>query len=203
MTPFSRDEIDFLKQAALFSWKEHLTRKIKLIFETLHDELAARLDPKTLLAPAETDFSRWQVVRGERFEELPYAYLDFPQYFSRGNKFAYRSMFWWGHGFFFAMILEGEHLDRYRRNLLGAYERLADRGLMLSLAKTPWEWAHRGPNVLALRSDNEREVADALTQRTFLKLQSFLDFDRLLGQEDIVTRRATETFELLRPVVRR
>ncbi|MEO5656556.1 MAG: hypothetical protein ABIO65_09465 [Nitrospiria bacterium] len=203
MTPFSRDEIEFLKQAAVFSWKEQLTRKIQLIFETLHDELAARLDSETLLAPAEMDFSRWQVVRGERFEELPYAYLDFPQAFSRRNKFAYRSMFWWGHGFFFAMILEGEHLDHYRRNLLDAYECLADRGLMLSLAETPWTWAHRGPNVLALRSDNRGEVADALAQRTFLKLQSFLDFDRLLGQEDVVMRQAAETFELLRPVVRR
>jgi hypothetical protein len=200
---FSRDEVEFLKQAALFAWKERITKKIKLTLEHAHEALAARLDPESLLLPEGMDVTRWQVVRGERFEDLPYAYLDFPQFFSRDTKFTYRSMFWWGSGFIFAMILEGAALDRYRENLLGAYSRLADRGLALSLAETPWEWKPTGPRLLPLRGENRDAVAAALANRTFLKLQSVLDFDELAREEGVVPRKAVETFELLRHVVRR
>ncbi len=203
MDTFSTDEVEFLKQAALFTWKEQITRKIKRILEALHEELAARLDPSALLAPEGMDFTRWQVVRGERYRDRPYAYLDFPQFFSRDTKFTYRSMFWWGTGFFFAMILEGDPLDRYRENLLDAYPRLADRGLTLSLADSPWEWALAGPGVLPLRSDNRAAVADALAGRTFIKLQSGLEFDRLAREDGAIIRRAVETFDLMGCVVGR
>jgi len=200
---FSTDEVEFLKQAALFTWKEQITRKIKRILEALHEELAARLDPSALLAPEGMDFTRWQVVRGERYHDQPYAYLDFPQFFRRDTKFTYRSMFWWGTGFIFAMILEGDALDRYRENLLHSYPRLADRGLALSLADSPWEWALAGPGVLPLRNDNRAAVADALAGRTFIKLQSGLEFDRLAREDGAIIRRAVEIFELLGCVVRR
>ena len=56
---FSTDEVEFLKQAALFTWKEQITRKIKRILEALHEELAARLYPSAMLAPEGMDFTRW------------------------------------------------------------------------------------------------------------------------------------------------
>ncbi len=200
---FSPDEVDFLKQAALFTWKERITKKIKRTLETLHDELAKEVVPETLLAPEGMDFTRWQVVRGERFEDQPYAYLDFPQYFSRETKFTYRSMFWWGSGFIFAMILEGQALDRYRENLLVAYHRLADRGLSLSLAETPWEWKRAGPSILPIQATNRAAVAKALAAKRFLKLQSWLEFEALAREPGAIVRNGVDTFRLLREVVGR
>ncbi|MBI3607363.1 MAG: hypothetical protein HY207_05275 [Nitrospirae bacterium] len=200
---FSSDEVDFLKQAALFSWKELITKKIRRALETLHDELAKELVPEALLAPEGMDFTRWQVVRGERLEGRPYAYLDFPQYFSRETKFTYRTMFWWGSGLFFAMILEGPALDRYREHLLGAYPRLADHGLALSLAETPWEWKREGPSVLPLQVKNRAEVTEALAARRFLKLQSCLELEALACEPGAIVRKGVEVFRLLREVVAR
>jgi hypothetical protein len=200
---FSRDEVDFLKQAALFTWKELITKKIRRTLETLHDELAEEIVPEALLVPEGMDFTRWQVVRGERLEDRPYAYLDFPQHFSRETKFTYRSMFWWGSGFFFAMILEGPALEQYRENLLGAYHRFADRGLALSLAETPWEWKREGPGILPILANNRAEVAEAMTTRRFLKLQSCLEFEALAGEPGAIVREGVEVFRLLREVVAR
>jgi hypothetical protein len=202
MDAFSRDEVEFLKQAGLFAWKERLTQRIKNGLETLHDALAARLTPDVLLAPDGMDWTRWQVVRGERFDERPYAYLDFPQYFSRETKFTYRSMFWWGEGLFFAIILEGNLLDRYRANLETSYSAVADRDLALSLSETPWEWHVAGPRVLPIRAETGDAVISAMRRRTFLKLQRAVSLDRL-AEPDAIVRESLRTFEDLMPVVTR
>jgi hypothetical protein len=199
---FSRDEVDFLKQVGLFAWKEGLTRRVKSAFEILHDSLAARLAPETLLAPEGMDWARWQVVRGERFDDRPYAYLDFPQYFSREIKFTYRSMFWWGEGLFFAIILEGPLLDRYRTNLERAYAALADRELSLSLADTAWEWRSTGPSVLPIRTETRDAVTSALRGRKVLKVQRALSLDRL-SEPDTIVRGGLTTFDDLRPLLAR
>ncbi len=200
MEAFSRDEVEFLKQAGLFVWKERLTQRIKNALEALHEALASRLGPGTLLAPEGMDWSRWQVVRGERFNDRPYAYLDFPQYFSRATKFTYRSMFWWGEGLFFAMILEGELLERYRTNLDRSYAAVADRGLVLSLADTPWEWRAAGSNLLPIQADTRDAVMAASRSRTVLKVQRAVPLDRL-GESDAIVREGLRTFDDLRPVL--
>lgn len=200
MGAFSRDEVEFLKQAGPFAWKERLTQRIKTALAALHDALAARLTPDALLAPEEMDWARWQLVRGERFGDRPYAYVDFPQHFSREAKFTYRSMFWWGEGLFFALILEGSLLDRYRANMAEAYAAMADRDLALSLARTPWEWHADGPSVLPIRTATRDAVMSAARSRPFLKLQRAASLD-LLGQPDAIVREGLKTFEDLSPVV--
>lgn len=202
MATFSRDEVEFLTQAGLFAWKERLTLRIKAALEALHDALSERLVPDTLLAPQDMDWTRRQVVRGERFEERPYAYLDFPQYFSQATKFTYRSMFWWGEGLFFAMILEGELLDRYVANLERAYQSVADREIALSLANTPWEWRATGPSVLPIRADNRDAVISSVRSRTVIKLQRAVSLDRLT-EPDVIVREGLRMFEDLRPVLTR
>ncbi len=200
MSDFSRDEVEFLKHAGLFAWKERLTLRIKTALEELYDALSPRVVADTLLAPHDMDWTRRQVVRGERFEERPYAYLDFPQYFSQTTKFTYRSMFWWGEGLFFAMILEGSLLDRYIANLERAYASIADQEIALSLAETPWEWRADGPTVLPIKTDNRDAVLATMRGRTALKLQRAVSLDRLV-ERDAIVREGLRTFEDLRPVL--
>ena len=202
MDAFSRDEVEFLGQGGLFAWKERLTRRIKSALESLHEALSLQVAPEALLAPEHMDWTRWQVVRGERFGDRPYAYLDFPQYFSRDTKFTYRSMFWWGEGVFFAMILQGSLLERYRTNLEASYRAVADRELTLSLSETPWEWNVTGPRVLPVRMDTADAVIAAARERPVLKLQRVLSLEAL-GRPDAIVQEGLNTFETLRPVVAR
>jgi hypothetical protein len=200
MATFSHEEIDFLQQAGFFSWKERLTRRIQDELTALHQALVPRVAPDVLLAPDEMDWTRWQLVRGERFHDRPYAYLDYPQYFSRATKFTYRSMFWWGEGVFFALILEGALLDRYVENIERRYAAIADRELSLSLADTPWEWGRRGRSVLPIRADSRAEVMSVARTRSFLKLQQVVSLDRLI-EPDAIVREGVSAFEALRPVI--
>jgi hypothetical protein len=200
MDAFSREEIDFLKQAGLFAWKERLTRRLQNELTALHEALVPRVVPAALLAPDEIDWTRWQLVRGERFHDRPYAYLDYPQYFSRATKFAYRSMFWWGEGVFFAVILEGALLDRYVERLDRAYAEIADRDLSMSLADTPWEWVRAGRALVPIRSDTKDAVLAAARSRPFLKLQRAIALERLL-EPDAIVREGAATFDALVPVI--
>jgi hypothetical protein len=200
MESFSHDEIEFLRQSGLFAWKERLTRRLQGELTALYEALAPRVVPESLLAPDGIDWTRWQLVRGERFHDRPYAYLDYPQFFSRTAKCTYRSMFWWGEGLFFAMMLEGELLDRYVENLDRRYAAVADRELSLSLADTPWEWAASGRTVLPIRSDTRDAVMAALRHRSVLKLQRVVALDRLI-EPHVIVREGVATFESLRPVI--
>jgi hypothetical protein len=202
MAAFSHEEVDFLKQAGLFAWKERLTRRLQRDLTELHHALVPRVVPDALAAPDEMDWTRWQLVRGERFHDRPYVYLDYPQCFSRATKFAYRSMFWWGEGVFFALILEGALLARYVENIDRRYEAVADRNLSLSLADTPWEWEMRGRSVLPIRSDTRAAVTAMARSRAFLKLQRVIPLERL-NDPDAIVREGVSAFEALLPVVAR
>jgi hypothetical protein len=184
----------------LFAWKERLTRRLQGELTSLHETLAPLVVPAALVAPDGIDWTRWQLVRGERFHDRPYAYLDYPQCFSRAAKFAYRSMFWWGEGLFFAMILEGELFDRYVENLDRRYAAIADRELSLSLAETPWEWAVSGRAVLPIRSDTRDAVMAAVRNTSCLKLQRVVALERLIEPHALV-REGVATFEALMPVI--
>jgi hypothetical protein len=200
MATFSHEEIDFLKQAGYFAWKEQLTRRLQGELAALHEALVPRVVPNALIAPDDMDWTRWQLVRGERFHDRPYAYLDYPQYFSRATKFTYRSMFWWGEGLFFALILEGALLDRYVENLERSFEAIADREVSVSLADSPWEWTTRGSSVLPIQADTRDAVMAAARKASFLKLQRVVGLDRLIGPHALVDEGVT-TFEALRPVI--
>ncbi|MFZ5861921.1 MAG: hypothetical protein ACOYXR_03615 [Nitrospirota bacterium] len=202
MDTFSHEEIDFLKHAGFFAWKEKLTRRLQGRFTALHEALTQRIVPGDFLAPDEMDWTRWQSVRGERFHDRPYAYLDYPQCFSRETKFTYRSMFWWGEGLFFALILEGALCDRYIENIDQRYAAIVGRDLSLSVADTPWEWARSGRSLLPIRSDTKDAVLSAVKNRPVIKLQRAIPLDRL-GDDNVIVREGVATFEAVRPVVAR
>jgi hypothetical protein len=202
MASFSSEEIEFLNQSGLFAWKERLTRRLQAELTALHEALVPRVVPEAVLAPDGIDWTRWQLVRGERFHDRPYAYLDYPQCFAREAKFTYRSMFWWGEGVFFALILEGALLGRYVDNIDRMYEAVADRELSLSVADTPWEWARSGRAVLPIQAETKDAVMTALKSRRFLKLQRAIALDRLI-EPDVIVREGLATFEALRPVIAR
>ena len=88
--------------------------------------------------PFDTEAS--QFVKGEHLEDFPYQYLDYPRFFTKDVKFAFRSLVWWGHHMAFALILEGGHLRRYKENLINRFRSVADREIHLCLSPSLWEW---------------------------------------------------------------
>ena len=198
---FSPEDLDFMRKGELFDRKEEITKRVQSLLVDLQRSLKAHIHPKELCAPEGTDFAYGQLVRGERFHQRPYVYLDFPKFFSREAMFTYRSFFWWGWDFIFAFILSGPSLDLYRKNLVKHLNRLEGRGFYLSVAPNPWEWRRTSPETLALAGQSSLEIQKILTGMEFLKIQYFVGLDHPLWVKGGLVEEGIRIFDTLKFVV--
>lgn len=198
---FTPAERSLIQETHFFQTKVIISRKIKQLLEQLQAALKEELSASSLLAPEGVDTTTGQLVKGEHLRDFPYQYLDLPKYFSQNEKFTFRSLFWWGHHFVFALILEGPHLDRYKRNLLDAYDKLADQDLHILMAPTLWEWEKRPELLLEIRKDNRETVEAALATRPFLKIHRFIEFDDLLFEKGQMPEIGRRTFRLMKVII--
>lgn len=199
---FTADELSLLGDAQFFRAKARIMKRVRMILEALHAGLKADLAGLPLLTPPGFDPTKFQFVKGEHLEDLPYQYLDFPKHFAGDEKFTFRSLFWWGHHFVFALILEGEDVRRYKQNLISRYSEVADRRLCLCLGPSPWEWKRGEGYTLPLTRDRRPEVSAVLAERPFFKLARFVPPDDPAVKEGRVAEVGRETFRALLPIIR-
>lgn len=198
---FTPAERSLIQETHFFQTKAVIMKKVKRMLEALHTALQEELLTASLLAPEGIDTTTGQFVKGEHLHDFPYQYLDLPKYFSQDEKFTFRSLFWWGHHFVFALILEGPHLDRYKRNLLNSYDKLADQEFYVLMAPTLWEWEKRPELLLEIRKDNREAVEGALATRPFLKIHRFIPFESPLFEKGGLVAEGTKTFRLMSDIV--
>lgn len=176
-TLFTPDELSLVSDSRFFRAKARIMKKVKTQLEALHDGLKEDLAGVDLLAPKGFKQAAHQFVKGEHLEDFPYQYLDCPKHFAGGVKFTFRSLFWWGHHFVFALILEGGDLTRYKQNLLNRCEKVADKGICLCLGGSPWEWKRGEGYTMELTWERKSELMALLDRRTFVKLARFVPLD--------------------------
>lgn len=198
---FTPEELDFIRNGDLFDRKEEITKRIQALLVELQQSLKAHVHPQEWCAPEHTDFVHGQLVRGERFQQRPYVYLDFPKFFSRQAMFTYRSFFWWGWDFVFALILSGPYLDRYKRNLVKHWDRVSDKGFYLSIASDPWEWRRACPETLALAGQSPSEIEEILAPMEFIKIQYFVGLDHPLWIKGGLVEEGVRVFDHLKFIV--
>lgn len=198
---FTSDEINLVADEGFFMAKARIMRKMRGLLEELHAGLTADVTGVELVAPAAFDPSKFQFVKGEYLEDCPYQYLDCPKHFSGNDKFAFRSLFWWGHHVVFALILEGERLRRYKDNLINRYHQVAGRQIELCLGPTPWEWKRGEGYTLPLTYDRKSEVAAVLSHRRFFKLARFVPLDHPAVQDGSLVAIGRDAFRDCLPVI--
>jgi hypothetical protein len=167
----------------------------------LRDALKVHLKPEEFCAPENTDFIEGQVVRGERFHQRPYVYLDFPKFFSRQAMFTYRAFFWWGWDFVFACLLAGSHLEFYKKNLIHHLDRISGKGYYLSIASTPWEWGRVCPTTVALTDQHPEKLESLLSEIPFLKIMYFVEMNDPVWSKGGLVEQGQRIFDDLRFVV--
>lgn len=198
---FSQQELTLVADATFFPAKAEISRKIRCVLDNLLERYRDELRRHTLLAPPQLTLDSVQFVKGDHLEEFPYQYLDFPRYYTRSEKFAFRSLFWWGHHMAFALILEGGALRRYKENLINRYADVADKGLCLHLGSNLWEWKHGTGYTLELTRDRKPEAAAILANRPFFKLTRFVHADHFPHAGQKLVDYGHETLRTLLPVI--
>lgn len=174
---FTPDELGLIADQEFFRVKTLVTMKVRRTLEALHAVFQEELAGSELVAPPGFDLTRCQFVKGEHLEDYPYQYLDFPKHFVGRDKLTFRSLFWWGHHFVFALILEGEGLSRYKTNFLNRFQTVAGRQLSLCLSPSLWEWKRGEGYTLPVTPERRSQVAAVLSSRSSFKVARFLPYD--------------------------
>jgi len=174
---FTADELRLVADDKFFRDKARIMKKVRATLDALYTGLKEELHGISLLAPQGFNPEAHQFVKGEHLEDFPYQYLDYFKHFDGENKFTFRSLFWWGHHYAFAVIIEGEGLNQYKKNLVNRYETLADKHISLCLGGTPWEWKRGEGYTMELTWDRKVDLVALLSDRSFVKLARFVPLD--------------------------
>jgi len=202
MSGFTRDEMRMVRDKEFYPAKAEIIRKFNREFMGLRDLLRTECQKNFQQAgPAGCDFENGQLVKGERFQDFPYVYLDFPKYFSKDEMFTFRSFFWWGHALFFCWFLSGPSLDEYKKRVQECVAAISRQAVFISTADSPWEWSLEKPHAVFLDHTSEESLKIILKDLSFLKLGCSLSLD-LLETEDAIPREGLRIFRLLKPIVR-
>jgi hypothetical protein len=195
--PFTKSQLALLNSRETFDTKLAATENLQALLHAVRLALKERIRPEALLSPAGTDFTTGQTAKGENYEGYPYVLIDFPKYFSATEKFTYRTMFWFGHHFFFSVILEGDNLPHYKANFATHFDTLAAKKLWLSTGDL-WDW--RDAALLPLTVEKKSMCLETLSGLGFLKVQAVLPLTSDLTDE-IVIQVALDFFETSKLIV--
>ncbi len=198
---FTSDEIALIADEAFFRAKARAMKKVRALLERLYAELKEDLVGTEFLTPPGFDPENVQFVKGEHLEDCPYQYLDFPKHFAGSEKFTFRSLFWWGHHFVFALILEGGRLVQFKQNLMNRYHTVAGRNLSLCLSPSLWEWKYGEGYTLPITHDCKSEVAAVLAGRGSVKIARFVSYADSAVREGTVAAIARDAFRAMRPII--
>jgi hypothetical protein len=184
-----------------FQLRDRVVEDLRESFERLRRRLAAHLRQGSYLAPFGVDYGEGKLGVGEHLEGLPYAFLDLPRFLEKDLTFTYRTLFWWGHGVSFSIILEGEHLGEYRRRLLENQQILSALDVHIAVAPTPWDWLKGAGHTLPVLRDNREAVLRSFREQTYLKCSRFLEFSDPEFREGRVDVAAFYTFQAFEPLI--
>lgn len=195
------DELRLVGDRDLFCSKERTILKVQALLAALQVGLQEDLARTTLLLPPGFDPAKSQSVKGERLEQCPYQYLDYPKHFHGDDKFTFRSLCWWGHHLVFAMIVEGGQVKQCKKNFFDRFHQLAGQGLELSLSPTLWEWKRGEGYTLPITHDRKAQLAAVLSGRAWFKIARFVPLDSPALREGRLPELGRDTFRSLLPLL--
>jgi hypothetical protein len=195
------EEAALVADAQFFRKKERISAKVRAQLDATYAGLTEEFGHTSLMMPSGCNLRAHQFVKGEHLEFFPYQYLDYPKHFDGGNKFTFRTLFWWGHHLACALILEGEGLKQYKKHIVDRFHQVAGQELELSLAPTLWEWKRGEGYTLPITHDRKAQIASVLAERRFIKIVRFVPMTDPRLQAGLLPDLSRETFRSMLPIV--
>ena len=90
----------------------------------------------------------------------------------RGDVFAVRTMFWWGHFFSVTLHLKGQYKKQFQQNLLSNVPFLTAQQFYLCVSEDEWRYEFEEDNYMPLTQLNSSDVEKILLANDFCKLSA-------------------------------
>ncbi|SDL47015.1 hypothetical protein SAMN05421823_106110 [Catalinimonas alkaloidigena] len=176
-TRFTSDELRVASDPTFFYLKHQVTQKVAGQLGKLHRALRQTVEAQAAAFPAGWDERPGKISRGENYRLLPYLILDYPRLFRHDTTFAYRTMFWWGHGFSCTLHLQGVFLDQIRPVLQRRLLSRAEPDWWVCVHDSPWEYHFEDDNYQRLTALPDARREALVAQGAFLKLSRRLPLE--------------------------
>ena len=171
---FTPKELAYIQNTDFLLTKASVSQKVRTLLNQTHDKLQQYITSEQLVFPEGVQARAGKIARGENYRKLPYSILDYPRKFTRGDVFALRTMFWWGHFFSVTFQLGGASWQRYQSAVIRHAGELPRLSASLCTSDDPWQHHRDRPYYQPVDEMEPDYLRQQLKQQPFLKIAIFL-----------------------------
>jgi hypothetical protein len=157
-------EMEMVSDAGIILTKNTIQKKVILLLQGVQEKITLEsqdLDPVLSTIPP-------KISKGENYEGLPYAILDYPRIADKEDLCFIRSMFWWGNFFSSTVHLSGIYRSKLVENF--HHVKMMEDYYYIGINDDPWVH-HFGPdNYRPLKDLSIQELEDIVSARSFIKI---------------------------------
>lgn len=162
-------ELDLVCNAAIILTKNTIIRKAIHLLDNVQNNVAGWIKASGK-EHYELFATSYKISRGENYEGLPYAILDFPRKTAPNSLAFIRSMFWWGNFFSSTLHLSGIYKEAFMPALSTSYPLLATHGYYIGINDDPWAHHFEVNNYKKINTLQENEFQSLLHSREHIKI---------------------------------
>jgi hypothetical protein len=194
----SAEEMELVQNAGWLLTKNKIIDKVFVLFGEVAQHIQQQFNDRQVLLPPDVQVTSPKISRGENYEGLPYAMLDYPRLFGKDDIFAIRTFFWWGHYFSVTLHLKGVYRQQFARVLLENLPLLARGDFSICIAEDEWRHHFAEDNYTALKNLQAAEVERLLTGNRFCKVSASISLDQWNGAKQLLVDQYQVIFQSLR-----
>ncbi|MEP7374811.1 MAG: hypothetical protein ABI675_15550 [Chitinophagaceae bacterium] len=188
----SSEEETLVATADWILTKNRVIQKINLLLSDVQISQQQLLEPGALVRDEILTYSP-KISKGENYKGLPWLVLDYPRYFSKGEVFAIRTLFWWGNFFSITLHLSGNYKTKYEKKIIDSFESLKGENFSVCINEDQWEHHFETTNYLPVHDLNGSQFREIIVKRSFIKLAKKIP----LEQWNEVEKKLLEIFSQL------
>ena len=169
----SAREMELVNNTEWIFTKQLIIEKVYHLLGQLHHDFKKIIQKEKSFLPELLQKPGGKISKGENYQGLPYAILDYPAIFSKENIFAVRTMFWWGNFFSISLHLSGKSFNDIS-DFSKAIEFLKKNNFSVSIHENEWHHHFQPSNFINI-NELETEKIKHLKKKKFLKIAKKTD----------------------------
>jgi hypothetical protein len=166
-------EKEMVSDAGIILTKNTILQKVKVLLETVQQEIFSEskfLESSLFSVPP-------KISKGENYEGLPYAILDYPRIAMNEDLCFIRSMFWWGNFFSSTLHVTGKFKNSLEENSDRIIQLSGTGHYYLGINSDPWVHHFRPDNYRPLREIPPQDLHERIQTMPFIKIAAKFPLD--------------------------
>lgn len=182
-------ELELISNTDWILTKNEILKKVNHFLAQFNNKQIEIIREELEYLPSEVPKSTAKISKGENYRGLPYMVLDYPRLFLKGNSFAIRTLFWWGHFFSCTLHLSGNYKTQFQSEIISGYPVLKKEGFFVCVNDNEWEHHFEEDNYVAIQNLTANQFERQVLKASFVKiainipLKKWNDAEHLLSEQ--------------------